>query len=119
MLCVLQYSCLDEAVPRQQLYQHSLQVGEISLQLADCFQRQTQAYIGQVAWLKKQWEKDKTAIEQWKLECEKLQQEAMAARCGKFSYCVSRQYKYTESECGKNSNSSSNTMVIVSICRPN
>ena len=56
MFSVLQYSCLDEAVPRQQLYWHSLKVGEMSLQLAARFQWQMQAYNGQVAWLQKQWE---------------------------------------------------------------
>lgn len=89
MLCVLQYQCLNEAVPRRELYKQSLQAGEIGLRMADRILKQNRACRQQVQWFKKRAESFESAIQQLKAENEQLKQELMAARSGKFSNCES------------------------------
>ena len=85
MVCVLQYQCLDEAVPRGQLFKHSLQVGEMAMKIIDRLVRQNRALRQQAAWSAKRREKSEAAVQQLKgVNCQ-LKEELMAARCGKFS----------------------------------
>ena len=84
-MCVLQYQCLDEAVPRGQLFKHSLQAGEMAMKIIDRLVRQNRAFRQQAAWSVKRSEKFEAAVQQLKTENGKLKEELMAARCGKFS----------------------------------
>ncbi|XP_030294788.1 uncharacterized protein LOC115594713 [Sparus aurata] len=79
---LMSYQCLNEAVPRRELYKQSLQAGEIGLRMADRILKQNRACRQQVQWFKKRAESFESAIQQLKAENEQLKQELMAARSG-------------------------------------
>ena len=85
MLCMLQYSCLDEAVPRQQLYRRSLEIGEKFLRLTGTFARKLNAVSAKVEWQQKQHLSDQATIERLQRELAELQQSVKLPTSGKFS----------------------------------
>ena len=85
MLCMLQYSCLDEAVPRQHLYKSSLEIGEKFLRVTGSFARKLNASSAKVEWQKKQHLSDKATIEKLRSELAQLQQSLKPPASGKFS----------------------------------
>lgn len=85
MLCMLQYSCLDEAVPRQKLYDHSLEIGEKFLRVTGSFVRKLNAASAKVEWQRKQHLSDKATIQQLRSELAQLQHNLKPPASGKFS----------------------------------
>ncbi|KAM8736460.1 uncharacterized protein AB9X84_021881 [Acanthopagrus schlegelii] len=71
---VMSYFCLDEAVPRQQLYKSSMEIGEKFLRLTGTFARKLNVVSAKVEWQRKQHVSDQATIERLQTELAQLQQ---------------------------------------------